>query len=135
MYTPISLRSLSIIMAAGLLVAGCTSAVPQAPQARVYFVTPATGAVVASPVRVTWGAETFIVEPAGEVKAGHGHLHIMVDTECVEVGHGIPKDETHLHYGQGQLEADLALAKGDHTLCLQAADGNHIALAGPGMTE
>lgn len=47
----------------------------------------------------------------------------------------MPKDEAHLHDGQGQLEAELTLAPGAHTLCLQAADGNHVALAGDGMTQ
>jgi hypothetical protein len=47
----------------------------------------------------------------------------------------VPKDDTHLHYGKGQLEAELTLSPGTHTLCLQAADGAHIALAGEGMTQ
>ena len=33
----------------------------------------------------------------------------MVDTDCVAAGQGVPKDETHLHFGQGQLEAELDL--------------------------
>ena len=81
-------------------------------------------------------ADNFVVEPASEtVTDGHGHLHIMVDADCVAPGQGVPKDETHLHYGQGQMEAELELAAGEHTLCLQAADGLHVALAGDGMTQ
>jgi hypothetical protein len=103
---------------------------------RIYFVEPADGAEVASPLKVVFGADNFIVEPASEgSKAGHGHLHVMVDTECIAAGQGIPKDETHLHYGKAQMEAELELAAGQHTLCLQAADGNHIALDGEGMTQ
>jgi hypothetical protein len=59
----------------------------------------------------------------------------MVDTDCLAAGQVVPKDDTHLHYGKGQLEAELALPPGLHTLCLQAADGAHIALAGEGMTQ
>jgi hypothetical protein len=51
------------------------------------------------------------------------------------VGEVVIKDETHLHYGQGQLEAELTLTPGQHTLCLQAANGAHIALPGAGMTQ
>ncbi|HSN74327.1 MAG TPA: DUF4399 domain-containing protein [Anaerolineae bacterium] len=40
-----------------------------------------------------------------------------------------------MHYGQGQLEAELTLTPGAHTLCLQAADGAHVALPGAGMTQ
>ena len=116
-----------------MLLAACAPAAETGP--RVYFTSPADGAEVASPVHVTLGAENFTIEPAGEVKTGAGHLHIMVDTACVAAGEIVPKDATHLHYGQGQLEADLELAPGPHTLCLQAADGAHTALAGDGLTQ
>ncbi len=102
---------------------------------RVFFTAPTDQAVVSSPVKVAMGAEGFIIEPAGAIKAGAGHLHIMVDTDCVAVGTLVPKDATHLHYGKGQMEAEIALSPGPHTLCLQAADGAHIALAGHGMTQ
>jgi hypothetical protein len=123
------------------LVAGCTAVAETPAQAesttpRVFFTSPQDGATVSSPVQVTMAAENFVVEPASDaVVEGHGHLHIMVDTGCIEPGQGIPKDETHLHYGQGQLEAALDLTPGEHTLCLQAADGLHVALAGEGMTQ
>lgn len=102
---------------------------------RVFFIAPTDKAVVSSPVKVTMGAEGFIIEPAGAVKAGAGHLHIMIDTDCVAAGMVVPKDATHLHYGKGQIEAEIVLSPGSHTLCLQAADGAHIALAGKGMTQ
>ncbi len=59
----------------------------------------------------------------------------MVDADCITVGQVIPKDDQHLLYGKGQLEAELALTLGTHTLCLQAADGAHFALDGAGMTQ
>ncbi len=123
-------------LTAALFFALLTACSPAAgPTPRVYFTSPADGASVSSPVHVTLGAENFTVEAAGEVKAGAGHLHIMVDTACVAPGAIIPKDAQHVHYGQGQLEADLDLTPGTHTLCLQAADGVHTALAGDGLTQ
>jgi len=101
----------------------------------VYFTAPADKATVSSPVKVTMGAENFIVEPAGTVKSGAGHLHIIIDADCVAAGLMVQKDETHLHYGKGQMEADITLSPGEHTLCLQAADGVHTALSGAGMTQ
>jgi len=106
-----------------------------ADQSGVYFIAPSDKATVSSPVKVTMGAEHFIVEPAGPVKSGAGHLHIIIDADCVAAGLTVPKDETHLHYGKGQMEADITLSPGKHTLCLQAADGAHTALAGKGMTQ
>lgn len=103
---------------------------------RVYFTSPADGAAVTSPVEVTMAAENFTVQPADAgINPGAGHLHIMVDTACLAAGEAIPKDDTHLHYGGGQVEAELDLAPGTHTLCLQAADGAHIALEGAGLQQ
>lgn len=131
-YTARSALALALL----LLVAGLTAyAAPAGSQARVFFTSPSDGATVISPVKVTMGAENFVVEPAGNVKAGAGHLHIMVDTECVAAGEVVLADAAHLHYGKGQMEAELALSPGTHTLCLQAADGAHISLAGAGMTQ
>jgi hypothetical protein len=131
-YTARSAFALALLLLVVGLAAGAAHA---AGQARVFFISPSDGATVTSPVKVTMGAENFIVEPAGTVKAGAGHLHIMVDTDCVAAGKVVPADAAHLHYGKGQLEAELALSPGTHTLCLQAADGAHIALAGVGMTQ
>jgi hypothetical protein len=47
---------------------------------------------------------------------------------CVDPGQVIPKDDQHVHLGQGQTEASLPLAPGQHTLCVQAGDGAHTAL-------
>lgn len=119
-----------------LVLGGCSVTKPAASTApRVFFVEPVDNATVSSPVHVKMGAENFTIEPAGDVKAGSGHLHINVDADCLAAGQGIPKDDTHIHFGKGQLEDELKLAPGEHTLCLQAADGAHVALAGDGMTE
>lgn len=126
------LAQLVVLLALGLL-AGCGGANEPA----VRFAEPRAGANVASPVRVVMAAENFTVEPAGDgtVHEGAGHLHIMVDTPCIAAGNTIPKDETHLHFGDGSTETQLDLAPGEHTLCLQAADGSHTALPGEGMTH
>ena len=134
MFAKISLRRsqptvIGLLAALPLLFTACAPVTPvSAPAAstepRVYFVEPQEGATVTTPVKVVMAAENFVVEPAGEVATeGHGHLHIMVDTPCVAAGQAVPKDETHLHFGKGQIEAELELAKGKHTLCLQAVTG------------
>jgi hypothetical protein len=124
-----------VVLPALLFLAACAPAAGAGGAPRVSFSTPADGATVSSPVHVTLAAEDFIVERAGEVKAGAGHLHIMVDADCAAAGEIIAKDDNHLHYGQGQLSADLELAPGPHTLCLQAGDGAHTALSGDGLRQ
>lgn len=94
----------------------------------VAFVEPANGTSVTSPVVLKLATFNFTVEPAGEVHAGAGHLHVMVDVPCLAPGEPIPKDDQHVHLGMGQTETELTLAPGEHTLCLQAGDGVHTAL-------
>ena len=129
--TAVSAIPVSLFLLAFLLVScSSTAAAP-----KVSFQTPADGATVSSPVPVVMQAENFTVEAAGEVHNGAGHLHIIIDAECVTPGSAIPKDETHLHFGDGSTSTEVELASGTHTLCLQAADGAHVALDGKGMTH
>ncbi len=93
--------------------------------ASVKFGEPADGATVKSPFKVTMVVTGMQVEPAGTVKAGAGHHHIIVDTGSMAPGVVIPVNDTHLHFGQGQTEATLTLSPGNHLLTLQFADGAH----------
>jgi hypothetical protein len=123
-----------ILGAFGLLfLAACALSPNREP--RVSFASPQSGAAVSSPIHIVMEAEDFTVEKAGEINEGSGHLHIMVDAPCMPAGEIVPKDDNHLHYGDGSTEATLELAPGEHTLCLQAADGAHTALPGSGMTQ
>lgn len=118
------IRLISLVMLLALI--GCADDAP-----RVRFSQPRDGATVSSPVNVEMAAEEFTIEPAAEgVHAGAGHLHIMIDVPCLAAGQTIPKDDAHLHFGDGSTSAELALTPGQHTLCLQAADGAHVALDG-----
>jgi hypothetical protein len=113
--------------------AGPVGPLPAIPAgAKVMFVTPHDGDKIAGPlengkvaVKVKMGAENIAIKPAGPVEAGSGHHHVLIDGQPIASGTVVPKDETHLHFGQGQTEADIALATGEHTLTLQLADGIH----------
>lgn len=96
--------------------------------ARVFFVEPLDGAVLSSPIHVVMDAEGVAIQPAGVVGDGVAHFHITVDAGCVTPGDPIPLDAHRSHFGKGEREADLQLPPGEHTLCLQLGDGNHIAL-------
>ena len=110
--------------------AEAAEAAEEAEEIRVYFAQPSDGAIVPPNFVAVMRAEGVVVEPSGEVKEGAGHMHILVDTDFVEVGEAIVNDETHLHYGDASLEAELSLEPGTHILRLQFADGAHIALEG-----
>ncbi|WP_199099517.1 DUF4399 domain-containing protein [Dyella sp. ASV21] len=95
--------------------------------AEVYIISPRDGAVVGPDVTVVFGLKGMGVAPAGMKKEGTGHHHLLVDVKDLPAaGQPIPKDDHHLHFGNGQTEATLKLAPGKHTLQLELADENHI---------
>ena len=109
---------LSVALAAPLAIAG------DAPE--LYFVTPADGAVVESPVRIVFGLRGMGVAPAGVEREGTGHHHLIIDAPLPMAGKPIPADENHRHFGGGQTETLLELPPGEHTLQLVLGDHHHI---------
>jgi hypothetical protein len=95
--------------------------------AEVYIVSPKDGATVGQSVTVVFGLKGMGVAPAGVKKEGTGHHHLLVDVkELPTAGQPIAKDDTHLHFGNGQTETTIKLTPGTHTLQLELADENHI---------
>ena len=94
--------------------------------ARVYFITPTAGETVTSPVVVRFGLYEMGVAPAGVVKAGTGHHHLIVDAELPPPDLPIPATDHYRHFGKGQTEVSLELTPGEHTLQLLLADHIHV---------
>ena len=67
------------------------------------------------------------IENAGPITELKGHHHIIIDGAALDEGQGVPLDETNLHFGKGQTEAEIKLAPGYHTLTLQFANGVHAS--------
>ena len=113
------------------------AATPPAPAApsvagpRVFFSTPADGATVTSPFTVQFGVEGMAVDPAGEIKEGSGHHHLIINGTVISTGTVVPADETHIHYGQAQTEAEISLEPGEYTLTMQFANGAHESYGEP----
>ncbi|MEX2587131.1 MAG: DUF4399 domain-containing protein [Actinomycetota bacterium] len=98
------------------------------PDFSVAFESPSDGDTVNSPVLLQMSASGVELEPAGEAREDAGHLHVIVDTDCVEPGQVIPSDDSHVHFGAEPLtERTIELEPGERTLCLQLGDGEHIA--------
>jgi hypothetical protein len=96
---------------------------------RVFFVTPADGATVPEQFEVEFGVEGKRVEPAAagatERDPAVGHHHLLIGTGPIADMEIIPKDETHLHYGDGATKTTVELPPGKHELTMQFADGAH----------
>jgi hypothetical protein len=94
--------------------------------ARVFFVTPADGDTVSSPVRVEFGIEGMQVLTAGDNSPDSGHHHLLIDTGLPEMSMPIPADANHVHFGDGSTETELSLEPGQHTLQLLLGDHLHV---------
>ncbi|MCB9727331.1 MAG: DUF4399 domain-containing protein [Deltaproteobacteria bacterium] len=107
---------------------GACAKAPAAPKSAgsVSFATLKDGDTVKSPLEVCIDAQGLVVEPAGEVKPGHGHHHILVDVPLPGLDAPIGKDEQHIHMGDGSRCHTLELSPGEHTLRLLFADGMHV---------
>jgi hypothetical protein len=102
---------------------------------RVFFDQPKDGATVKSPVHLKFGVENYQVAavPAGTVvaaRAGMGHYHVAVDSECLPAGTAIQKAAPWVHFGTGNSEIDMQLPPGMHKLTLQLGDDLHRAVEG-----
>ena len=94
---------------------------------KVFFKWPKDGSTVASPVFVEMGVEGMIIEPAGIVKEGYGHHHILINQKFWPEGEVIPTSDSTLHFGKGQTDASIELDPGRYIISLQFADGVHVS--------
>lgn len=115
---------------------------PEPAVPEVNFTNAEDGGTYTSPVELIFEAVNYDVVPVEEppvVREGEGHYHLAVDVECVAAGEIIPPGTpSYIHFGDGNDRIELQLEPGEHTLCLQMADGEHRVLAGPeaaGLTE
>jgi Domain of unknown function (DUF4399) len=102
---------------------------------RVFFDQPKDGAAVKSPVHLKFGIENYQVAavPQGTVetaRAGMGHYHVAVDSDCVLAGTAIQKAAPWVHFGTGNSEIDMQLPPGMHKLTLEVGDDLHRAVEG-----
>ena len=102
-------------------------ALPPIPEgAKVFFKNLKDGQTVSSPVKVEMGATNISVDSAGTVQINSGHFHLLIDDgDSTASGVVVPKDSTHLHFGNAQKETTLTLSPGKHKIVLQFADGIH----------
>jgi hypothetical protein len=91
----------------------------------VEFIEPKDNATVASPFKVKFGLAGMQVAPAGEMKEGTGHHHLLINAPDVAEGTVIPMDDQHRHFGKGQTETEITLPPGRYRLTMQFADGTH----------
>jgi hypothetical protein len=125
----VALVSLALMQSAVL--AGET---PAKAGAKVFFDGLKDGDTVKSPFIIKFGVEGMTVAPAGTEGEFSGHHHLLIDRPALgkgedgadELNNNIIKDEQHLHFGKGQMEAEIKLPPGKHTLQMVFGDKDHI---------
>jgi hypothetical protein len=106
--------------------------------AEVYIVTPQDGAVVDKTFTVKFGLKNMEVSPAGIDKPGTGHHHLLIDTvetDLPDMNFILPTTDKVRHFGKGEMESQLTLAPGQHTLQLLMGDRLHIPHTAPVLSK
>ena len=115
-----------------------TVSAPEPMKPRVFFVEPANGATLKSPVHLVFGIESYELSPVPEgtiapeaVRAGMGHHHLGIDMDCLPAGTEIVKGTpSWVHFGTGNTMIDTQLTPGPHKLTLQLGDDLHRTVDG-----
>ena len=126
----------TLALAALLFAAATTTAAVAADDAywpkgaRIFIVSPKSGAKVTSPVTIKFGEKNVTVAPAGDKTPNSGHYHLLIDQGLPsDLSLPLPSDDHTLHYGKAQTEATLDATKlppGKHTLQLVMGDASHV---------
>ena len=98
--------------------------------ATVKIATPARGATVSGPVKITLVASGVEIVPATDERPGTGHHHLFVDRDVTPTDDTIPRGVTGiLHLGRGQTEFVLdSLKPGPHRVIAVVGDSKHRPL-------
>lgn len=121
-----ALIAVSTLVAFGTAVAAQDHRQASPAGAKVFFVEPADGATVASPLTVKFGISGMTLSPAGTPAEHAGHHHLLIDQKLEDPNSPLPADDHYKHYGKGQSEATITLTPGKHTLQLVLGDHNHV---------
>jgi len=109
------------LISVSLMLLLCSSVFAQS----VDFIEPKNNTNVSSPFKVKFAVNGMQVAPAGEMKEGTGHHHLLINAADIPEGTVIPMDDQHRHFGKGQTETEITLPPGRYRLTMQFADGAH----------
>ena len=108
---------------------------PSPAGAMVYFIDVKNGQTIAPKTVIHFGLRGMGLAPAGVDRPNSGHHHLLIDSELPPLDAPIPNDFNHLHFGNGQTEAEVSLSPGEHTIQLLLGDMNHIPHSPAVMSE
>lgn len=117
--------AVTLLMLAGAASAADRSSAPS--EAYAYFISPAHGETVRSPLLVRFGLSDMGVAPAGVERSHTGHHHLLINMdELPPADEPMPASDQLIHFGKGQTEAWVELPAGTHTLQLVLGNHHHV---------
>lgn len=109
---------------------------PSAEGAKVGFANLSDGDVVPPDFVVRFSISGMGVAPAGAQIDNTGHFHLLIDLpELPDLSRPLPATDQVRHYGKGQVETQLDLPEGRHSLQVLLADYAHVPHEPPVMSE
>lgn len=121
------LPSLALVLSASKAQEAAAPRTPAPAGAEVYFLSPADGASLSSPVLVRFGLRGMGVAPAGVQAPNTGHHHLLVNADPAPPDNlPLPATDQVRHFGLGQTETELELEPGEYRLQLVLGDALHI---------
>ena len=115
-----------VIVGIGLCAPMALADTPSPPGAEVYIISPKSGEVLSSPVKVLFGLRGMGIAPAGTEAEMTGHHHLVIDRETPPLNDYLPTGNPQvIHFGKGQTETDIVLEPGKHTIQLVLGDKDH----------
>ena len=103
-----------------------STSVATASDKSVYFIEPANGDELTSPITIKFGLKGMGIAPAGVQKDNTGHHHLLINlSELPDMTQPLPATDQIKHFGGGQTETELSLPKGTYTLQLLLGDYAH----------
>jgi len=103
--------------------------------AKEYFIGIKDGDTVTSPFKIAFGVDGMKVVPAGTIEPGTGHHHLIIDSDLPPQDVPLPMNDHVRHFGKGQLDTELTLPAGTHTLQLEFADATHLPFDPPLVSD
>jgi len=101
----------------------------------VFFLNVEDGETYPTEFEIIFVVQNFEIVPVEDPlvpRPGEGHFHLAVDVDCAPAGEIIPAGSpSYIHFGDGSDRITMQFEPGQHSLCLQVADGEHRVIDGP----
>jgi hypothetical protein len=91
----------------------------------VTIIEPHAGAKLTNPVKFVFQANKVEINAVGVRKHKSGHVILLINADIPGEGDAVKKDAQHIHFVNGEREAELELPRGKNRLQILLGDEEH----------